>query len=48
MKTLYVTVKIVVQDDIDPNSFVEEVDYSFNGYGVIETEITDYNVKDEG
>lgn len=47
MKTLYVTIKVVIDDKIDPDVFIDEVDYSFHGYGIIETEISHYILKEE-
>lgn len=42
MKTVYVTVKVVVQDDTDVDELVSEVDYEFNDPAIVSTEIIDY------
>ena len=45
MKVIYLTVKVVVKDDTDAERFVEEIDYSIDGYPVLDYEIVDYEVK---
>lgn len=45
MKVIYLTVKVVVKDDTDAEVLVENMDYSVEGVGVIETEVVDYEVK---
>ena len=42
MKTVYVTVKVVVQDDTDVDELVTELDYEFKYPAIVSTEIVDY------
>lgn len=39
MKTVYVTVAIHLEDDVDTQDFFDNTDYSFDYEGVIDTEI---------
>jgi DNA-dependent RNA polymerase auxiliary subunit epsilon len=45
MKTIYLTIKVTVTDDTDAEVLVENMDYSVEGVGVIETEVVEYEVK---
>ena len=42
MKTVYVTVKVVVQDDTNVADLISEVDYEFNDPAIESTEIVNY------
>ena len=46
-KTVYVEVKVELEDDVDVDEFQSEVDYSFVFPGVINTEITNVNEEDD-
>ena len=39
--TVYVLVRVKIDPNVDPFKVIEEVDYSFNGDGVIDSEIID-------
>lgn len=42
MQYIYVTVKLTLQDDCDPDYVVQEMDYAFKyGNDIVDTEITD-------
>ena len=43
MKTIYVEVKVTIEDDFDAYEVIQECDYSFTGDGIISTEITQVN-----
>ena len=46
MKVLYVTVRVVVKDDVDTDDFASNVDYDFSYPGVDDTEIIDVTEQD--
>jgi len=45
MKIIYLTIKVTVTDDTDAEVLVENMDYSVEGVGVIETEVVEYEVQ---
>ena len=46
-KSFNVEVKITIADDADPVEVMENMDYSFNYEGILDTEIIDCVVADE-
>ena len=42
MKTVYVVVKLVVQDDTDVANLISEADYEFTDPAIVSTEIVNY------
>lgn len=41
MRNIYLTIKLVVEDDADVDELVSELDYSFDHDDIIATEIVD-------
>jgi len=45
MKVFYVTVRVVVEDEVNLNDFASEVECSFEYPGVVETELLEVETK---
>lgn len=42
MTTIYVTIKVKLSDDADPEEVVSEMDYSLEHEGIVNTEVMGY------